>query len=182
MNQEIKICQNCKKNFIIEPEDFNFYEKIKVPPPTWCPECRTVRRMTWRNERFLYKRNCDLCKKGIISVYPEKTIFPVYCYECWWSDEWDPLEYAQGYDFSKTFFSQIIELRNRIPHQGLQVVSNVNCPYINYAWHSKDSYMCFDLGYGENVLYSNACHFIKDSQDNSYSKKLDLCYNIPISL
>jgi len=36
--------------------------------------------------------------------------------------------------------------------------------------------MCFDLGYGENVLYSNACHFIKDSQDNSYSKKLDLCY------
>ncbi len=176
MNSEIKICQNCKKDFVIEPEDFNFYEKIKVPPPTFCPECRKVRRMIWRNERFLYKRNCDFCKKSIISVYPAKTIFPVYCYECWWSDNWDSFDYAQDYDFSKTFFSQLAELRNRIPHQALNVVSNVNCPYINYAWHSKNSYMCFDLGYGENVLYSNACHFIKDSQDNSYSKKLDLCY------
>ncbi|KKT07962.1 MAG: hypothetical protein UV85_C0003G0087 [Candidatus Nomurabacteria bacterium GW2011_GWB1_43_19] len=33
MKQEIKTCQNCKKDFMIEPEDFNFYEKIKVPPP-----------------------------------------------------------------------------------------------------------------------------------------------------
>ncbi|MDI6602738.1 MAG: hypothetical protein QME57_01280 [Patescibacteria group bacterium] len=42
MNQEIKQCQNCKKEFVIEPEDFLFYEKIKVPPPTWCPECRMI--------------------------------------------------------------------------------------------------------------------------------------------
>lgn len=31
---ENKICQNCKTQFTIEPEDFKFYEKIKVPPPT----------------------------------------------------------------------------------------------------------------------------------------------------
>jgi len=47
---ETKTCQNCKIEFVIEKEDFNFYEKIKVPPPTWCPECRMIRRMTWRNE------------------------------------------------------------------------------------------------------------------------------------
>ena len=40
---ENRICQNCKSEFIIEPEDFNFYEKIKVPAPTWCPECRMIR-------------------------------------------------------------------------------------------------------------------------------------------
>ncbi len=39
MNSETKICQNCKQNFVIEPEDFDFYRKIDVPPPTWCPEC-----------------------------------------------------------------------------------------------------------------------------------------------
>ena len=60
------ICQNCKKDFTIEPDDFGFYEKIKVPPPTWCPECRMIRRMLFRNERSLYKQNCDLCKKSII--------------------------------------------------------------------------------------------------------------------
>ena len=46
-------CQNCKKDFIIESEDFNFYEKIKVPPPTWCPDCRQQRRYAWQNERTL---------------------------------------------------------------------------------------------------------------------------------
>lgn len=33
MNQEIKSCQNCKKDFTVEPDDFAFYEKIKVPSP-----------------------------------------------------------------------------------------------------------------------------------------------------
>ena len=59
-----RVCQNCKKNFVIEQEDFNFYDRIKVPPPTFCPECRFQRRMAWRNDRTLYKRNCDLCKMG----------------------------------------------------------------------------------------------------------------------
>jgi len=44
MNQETKQCQNCKKEFEIEAEDFNFYKKIKVPPPTrpeiiYCEKC-----------------------------------------------------------------------------------------------------------------------------------------------
>ena len=33
MESESKVCQNCKKDFIIETEDFNFYEKMKVPAP-----------------------------------------------------------------------------------------------------------------------------------------------------
>ncbi len=32
---EVKTCQNCKQNFTIESEDFVFYEKIDVPPPTF---------------------------------------------------------------------------------------------------------------------------------------------------
>ncbi|KKQ23775.1 MAG: hypothetical protein A3G45_02270 [Candidatus Staskawiczbacteria bacterium RIFCSPLOWO2_12_FULL_37_15] len=39
---EIKNCQNCKKDFTIEPDDFAFYEKIKVPPPVNCPRCRFI--------------------------------------------------------------------------------------------------------------------------------------------
>jgi len=31
---ETRICQNCQQEFIVEPEDFLFYEKMKVPPPT----------------------------------------------------------------------------------------------------------------------------------------------------
>ena len=72
---EKRICQNCKKDFIIEPEDFNFYEKIKVPPPTFCPWCRFIRRMAWRNERALYKRTCDLCQKKYNSYISKRLSF-----------------------------------------------------------------------------------------------------------
>jgi hypothetical protein len=173
---ENKTCQNCKKDFIIEPDDFLFYEKIKVPAPTFCPPCRKIRRAIWRNERSLYQSKCGLCNKNIISIFNRETIFPVYCYDCWWSDKWDPVEYGIDYNFDKPFFEQLSYLSNKVPRQALNVVSNYNSPYVNQAWHSKNSYMCFDLGYGENVLYSNACHFIKDSVDSSYSKKLDFCY------
>ena len=32
MKQETTSCQNCKNQFTIEPDDFQFYEKIKFPP------------------------------------------------------------------------------------------------------------------------------------------------------
>lgn len=50
MNSETRNCQNCKQPFTIEPDDFGFYEQIKVPPPTWCSDCRLMRRMSFRNE------------------------------------------------------------------------------------------------------------------------------------
>ena len=33
--EETKNCQNCKQDFTIDPDDFGFYEKIKIPPPTF---------------------------------------------------------------------------------------------------------------------------------------------------
>ena len=54
---ENKNCQKCKKNFRIEQEDKNFYEMMKVSEPTFCPECRLERRLTFRNDRTLYKRS-----------------------------------------------------------------------------------------------------------------------------
>ena len=103
--QEIKICQNCKKDFRVEPEDFNFYEKIKVPPPTFCPECRLIRRIAWRNERVLYKSVCELCKKNVISMYDPKNDLIVYCDKCWWGDNWNIKNFSSSYDFNVPFFN-----------------------------------------------------------------------------
>jgi RNA polymerase primary sigma factor len=89
-------------------------EKIKVPPPTFCRECRLQRRMTVRNERNLYHRECGLCGKSIISMYSKEKPFPVYCPSCWWSDNWDPLKYGNEYDFSKPFFPQFRLLLDKI--------------------------------------------------------------------
>ncbi len=116
---ENKICQNCKKNFTIEPEDFNFYEKIKVPSPTFCPECRQQRRYAWRNERTLYRRDCDLCGKSMVTIYSPNKNLKVYCLKCWWGDGWDPASYGRDFDFSRPFFEQYAELQKEVPRMAL---------------------------------------------------------------
>ena len=106
---ETRNCQNCKNDFTIELDDFSFYEKIKVPPPTFCPECRMARRLIWRNERSLTKRECGLCKKSLISMYSDEDA-PVYCTECWNGNEWDQYFNAKDYRFDQPFFVQLKEL------------------------------------------------------------------------
>ena len=115
MNSEKRICQNCKKDFVIEQEDFNFYEKIKVPAPTFCVECKLMRQLMWRNERTLYKRICGLCNKSIIAIYSENFFSPVYCYDCWHGDKWDSADYALEYNFKNLFFEQFNKLLFSVP-------------------------------------------------------------------
>src|SRR3990167_7542571 len=111
MNSETKTCQNCHNNFTIEPEDFKFYEKMQVPPPTFCPECRLQRRLMFRNERTLHRRKCDATnhKEELISIFSHDKKQRVYDQKFWWSDEWDSLSYAKEYDFNRPFFEQLKE-------------------------------------------------------------------------
>ena len=112
MKSETKQCQNCKKDFIVEPDDFLFYEKIKVPPPTFCPECRNQRRMSWRNERSLYKRKCSAPKHNeeVISMYDPKSPYVIFDNKYWWSDEWNPTDYGLQYDFQHSILLIVITL------------------------------------------------------------------------
>ena len=67
--EEIKICQSCKEDFIIESDDFGFYEQMKVSPPTWCPVCRRLRRLAWTGYHILHKRPCSWTGEQAISIY-----------------------------------------------------------------------------------------------------------------
>ena len=175
---EKRICQNCKKDFTIEPEDFNFYEKIKVPPPTFCPQCRTVRRLCWRNEMSLYKRKCDGSKhiEDLITIYHPDEKLTVYDSKYWWGDDWDPLSYGREYDFSKPFFQQWKELRDIFPVQCLSNSKATNSDYCNVAEDSKDSYMSSGSWSIEKTFYSNRICAIKDSSDLYVVHKSELCY------
>lgn len=178
MNSEIKNCQNCKKDFTIEPDDFSFYEKIKVPPPTFCPECRMRRRMLWRNERSFCHRKCNLCGDKIISVFENKEM-NIYCQKCWLSDKWEAVEYGRDYDFSKPFFEQYIDLFKTIPEMNLNGhISNKNSPYINFIVQANNCYFCFGGGYIENVMFSNVGIRIKDSAEIYFSMDCEFCYEI----
>ena len=154
---ENKICQNCKQDFTIESEDFNFYEKIKVPAPTFCAECRSQRRNAWRNNMSLYNAKCDLCDKSIITLYSPDSGLKIYCNKCWWSDKWDPKSYAVDYDFTKPFFIQYDELLKRVPQIAIvndDGIASINCEYTHDWWFSKNCYMTFSGWHVENVMYS----------------------------
>ena len=62
-NTEKRICQNCRKDFIIEPGDFGFYEKMEVLAPIFCPQCGLNKLTLLRNERIVYWDECDKCGK-----------------------------------------------------------------------------------------------------------------------
>ncbi|MCX6752325.1 MAG: hypothetical protein NTZ87_02380 [Candidatus Nomurabacteria bacterium] len=172
---ENKICQNCKKDFTIEPDDFGFYEKIKVPPPTFCWQCRAIRRMAFRNMRHFFSRTCDATGAKIFTFIPQGDPKPVYSNDYWRSDKWNPLDYGRDYDFSRPFFEQMRDLYNALPYGIMWSMEMVNSDYSVSAF-SKNCYLCFDSGYDEDsannvtVLYSKQCF------DGLNMKDCELCY------
>ncbi len=178
MNKETKVCQNCKNDFIIEPDDFSFYEKIKVPPPTFCPECRLMRRMAWRGERFLYKRICPFTGKSVITCFSEESGVTVVDRDYWWSDKFDSLTYGKDYDFSKPFFEQWKELLQTVPSIPLFNAKSLNSPYTNYAGELKDVYMSFGMWGCEDVMYCSKVVNSNNSLDLYWSTKCEFCYDL----
>lgn len=174
---EIKKCQNCKQDFTIEPDDFSFYEKIKVPPPTFCSECRLQRRLAFRNERTLYKRECDLCKQSIISIYNSDNISPVYCLNCYDNGNWDPMNFQVDYSLESNFFVQLKELLNKIPHPAVDVRTSVNCDYTNHCSNSKNCYLSFGVSSCENSFFCTQSHYSKDVFDSDLIMKGDSLYS-----
>ena len=176
MNSETRNCQNCKQDFTIEPDDFGFYEKIKVPPPTFCPLCRAQRRFSFRNERVLYKRKSDFSNKDILSMFSLESGTKVYENEVWQSDKWDPMEYGQEYDFSKPFFTQFFELLKKVPIRNLGVTFEVNSPYVNHISNPKNSYLVFNAKEPEDCMYGHGINQSRWCTDISHVSKCEYCY------
>ena len=175
--EETKNCQNCKQNFSIMPDDFSFYEKMGVPAPTFCPNCRFVRRMNNTNERVLYKRTCDLTGKNIISMFHADTPFPVYEVTEWYNDGWDPTSYAMDYDFSRPFFEQFLELQNKVPRMSLvRQGHSINSEYCHRIDSPKNCYMAFRATRVEECAYIYTVLDAKDCMDCSFLNSCELCY------
>lgn len=174
---EIKNCQNCKQKFNITEDDLAFYTKMTVPAPTFCPDCRMIRRLHNANERVLYKRTCDLTGKNIISMFPADAPFPVYEVDSWYADGWDPEKYAMDYDFSKPFFQQFAELQNKVPRMALvRQGHSINSEYCHRIDSPKNCYMAFRATRVEDCSYIYTVIDTRDCVDCSFTNKSELCY------
>ncbi|MBP6931487.1 MAG: hypothetical protein KBD48_02715 [Candidatus Pacebacteria bacterium] len=154
MNKEVRQCQNCKEDFTIETEDFVFYDKIKVPPPTFCPECRCIRRMIHRNERHLFRRTCDVTGKSIISIYPPESPYTVCDKDYYFSDAFDPFKYGSVYNPDLKFFEQFYEFAKKVPLTSLFVRISEKCEYNQDMSNSSNCYLCFRTHDSQNMFYT----------------------------
>ena len=121
---ERKTCTVSGQLFAIFQSDLDFYAKIsptfngqkfQIPTPTLCPEERQRRRLSFRNERKLYRRQCDASKKSIISIYSPDKPYKVYDQKIWRSDSRDAMDYGREFSFGETFAEQFGQLMREVP-------------------------------------------------------------------
>lgn len=180
-----KPCVSCGAQFEITSEDLEFYKKISpvfngvtypITPPTHCPDCRRQRRMVWKNERSIYPRPCDGCGKQYVSIHAPLSSFPIYCNACFWSDSFDARVYGREFDFSRPFFEQFKELRDRVPQIAIMNDNNVgsenceysqdlafskNCYFVSGTWRTKDSYYCQSSDHSSSLC---ECTYVAKSE------------------
>ncbi|MEI7709365.1 MAG: hypothetical protein WCI76_01475 [bacterium] len=175
MSLSIK-CQKCKNDFLVEEGDLNFYKKMQVPAPTFCPRCRMFRRFMWRNEHFFFKKLEERTGNLIFSSYPPSSKVKIYEHAYWWSDAWDPKSYGVDYDFEVTFFEQFSDLLCKVPLCARSIETSINSDYSDHATNIKNAYLCFNGDDSENISFGFRFSGCKDCVDFYETKDSQLCF------
>ena len=76
-------CEVTKKPFRIIKQELEFYRKHNLPIPRKHPDQRHLDRMSLRNPRKLFDRNCDKCWVNMKTTYSTDREEKVYCEECY---------------------------------------------------------------------------------------------------
>lgn len=154
-----------------------FFTRLGMPRPSQPFPALLQQLMSFRNERHLHRRKCDLSGKEILSAYPPGTPFPVYKNDLWWGDSWDPSQYGQPIDFSRPFFEQFAQLQSRVPREGTSVFNSENCDYNGHIRESKNCYMNALVYRCEDTHYSYWVVGNKDVLDSYMVNNSTLCYD-----
>ncbi len=144
---------------------WNWMVRYQIPTPKLCPDCRLQRRLSFRNERHLYKWKCAATGKSIISMYSPDKDNTVYSIDEWWSDKWDPKDYSRDFDFNESFFGQWEKLFRAVPKVCVGGMSNENSEYTNFAMYSKDCYLIASWRDNEKSFYSRNIRDCKNAID-----------------
>ncbi|HLD21284.1 MAG TPA: hypothetical protein VJB65_00120 [Patescibacteria group bacterium] len=171
-------CRICSTSFIVPEQVKPLLHYFDAPEPTCCFDHFLQQHFAYRNERHLYRRTCELCGDSILAMYAPESYVHVYCHRCWYSDNWDALQYGKKYDPSRSFFEQWFDLVQQVPHFNLwQVGESTNSEYANYIRNSKDSYLSFSNLDSEGSVYNSNIDFSRDCADSFQVSKSELLYD-----
>jgi len=104
--------------------------------------------------------------------------FPVWCWDCWWSDDLDNKQYGIAYNSSKPFFEQWAELWEKVPKPALVHNRSINSPYLNYAADSRNCYMVIESSNNENCINCYWVQLSKDLVDCSFTNHVEYSYEV----
>lgn len=169
-------CKNCSGSFKVLEKEKQLFERMNLPEPTWCPDCRNQRRQMFRNDRVFYHRKCDLTGKQFISMYHPDCPYTVYQQSDWYGDKWNPMDYGRNFDFSRPFFEQFDELMREVPRLGIDIVNCENSDYCNYCGDDKNCYLDIAGEANEDCYYNLFVKYSKDVVDCTFAYNCTLCY------
>jgi len=182
-------CKNCQQNFNVSKIEVDFIARISpvfngkkynIPLPEICPDCRLRCRVAHRNEQYLYQNKSAKSGQTIISLYaPDATWtkdYKLFSPEEWWQDDWDAMDYGQGFDFSQPFFPQFYELSQKVPKMSLVQSNNVNCPYTTGTGFCKNCHLINCSEYTEDSYYGKLVQSSRDIMDSDFIYNSELLY------
>lgn len=177
---EWRICTISWSKFPIYQSDVSFYNNISsilpssfsFPFPTLCPEERQRRRLSFRNEKCLYKRPCYHCGNQFISVYSPDCQIKALCTDCWQNSDITNAMFEKAnsleFDMSKSFFENIKGLFYARPVRGMANSGDAkehNYEYTNYCYNSKNAYLCYNSAHMQDCMYMYGCSRVNNAVD-----------------
>lgn len=180
-----KTCKQCGGDFSILEDDIKMYQKLKVPTPSLCWECRKQRRFGFYNNvlKFYKKENSAKPGEKVISTFPSNSSYKIFDLHYWWSDKWGAEDYGRDYDFNQLFFEQFQKLNLNVPHPPMTHYYKgvIDSPYTISIIYSKNCYFTSLGGYIENVYYTYWIGESRDCLDSMSSIRCENCYNVEIT-
>jgi hypothetical protein len=83
VTQQILTCDHCEKNYRIISQELNFYRSHTIPVPRHCPNCRHLKRLSLRNPRQLWDRECTNCRIKLQTTYAPERPEKILCNACY---------------------------------------------------------------------------------------------------
>lgn len=173
----LRTCRVSQRPFLVTEWERSLLERMGLPLPTLCSDERHRRRLSYRNDRRIFRRTCELSGKPIVSAYSPDSPCRVYAPESWWGDGWNPLDYARAVDFTRPFLEQVNDLRREVPRLALVNVNGENSEYCLNTLNNKNCYLVFGGDNNEDCRYGVLNMFCRDAADVYWVNRSELVYD-----
>ncbi len=181
----LRICKwkekhdHCEGEFEITDKDIEFLKMLRVPPPSYCPTCRRMRRMTHMGINRLFKRECQVPNHSemMISIFSKECPFPVYDYQYFIGDQFDPFLYGRTY-VEGSPMKTLHVLRKEFPMPSFlnRDPSCINSDYSNGGRNTKNAYYASGCYGSEDIWYSNMAGQSRNIMDSRLIHSSEFVY------